>query len=76
MTWSPEDLVNWIEGQDLEEKTKLFLGMKEGKFHVPLEHTFSSFTGCITWSCHDLVGRIEDKNLQERRKDETCLDML
>ena len=29
-----------IEGEDLEEKTILFLGMKEGKFHVPLEPTF------------------------------------
>ena len=40
MTWSPQDLVDRIEGQDVEEKTKLFLGIKEGKFHVPLEHIF------------------------------------
>ena len=40
MTWSPQDLADKREGQDLEERTKLFLGMKEGKFHVPLEHTY------------------------------------
>ena len=58
MTWSPQDLVDRTEGQDLEEKTKLFLGKKEEKFHVPLEHLFTY----IILFLH---------TLQERRNDET-----
>ena len=73
MTGSPPDLADRIEGQDLEEETKCFLGTKEGKFHVPLERTYlflyiSSFTDCTSWSPQDLVGRIEGQNHKREEK--------
>ena len=83
MTWSPPDLADRIEGQDLEEETKCFLGTKERNFHVPLEHTYlflyiSSFTDCTSWSPQDFVGRIEGQDLEEKtlprhgRKEVSC----
>ena len=67
-------MVGRIEGQNLEEKTKLFLGMKEGKFHVPLgTHTLIHIRHSLPsqiaplGSFQDLGGRIEEQSLQERK---------
>ena len=44
-------MVDRIGGYDLEEKAKLFLGVKEGRFHTPLEHIFIHL-------CHFLPSQI------------------
>ena len=73
MTWSPQDFADRIEGQDLEEKTQLFLGMDDGSSvhfwntHIYSYTSFTSVTDCPTGSLQDLVGRIEHQNLQERK---------
>ena len=77
MTWSPQDFADRIEGQDLEEKTKLFLDMDDGSSlqlwntHIYSYTSFTSVTDCTTWSLQDLAGKIEDQNLHKEDIDET-----
>ena len=78
MTWSPQDLADRIDGQDLAEKTKVFLGMEEGKFPVSLEHTsihiHHSLPSHIALQC--LTSRIEDQDQKKEGKMKLLLDIL